>query len=161
MKESELIYQEYFLLVYNFLYRIANCNSHLAEELTQETFYQAFLSLHRFNGKCKISTWLCQIAKNCYFKHLRRSREIPMDFSLMADELFDEKTDIQADYEKKYLKETLRKAILALGRKYRNVFILRIYFECSFQEIGRLLNISEGAAKVIFYRGKEKLKAKF
>lgn len=53
----------------------------------------------------------------------------------------------------------LRRAIRRLKKKYRDVMIYRIYFELSFQEIGQILHISENSAKVIYYRGKEKLKS--
>ena len=39
----------------------------LPEDLTQETFYQAVRSIGSFNGSCKISVWLCQIAKHLLY----------------------------------------------------------------------------------------------
>lgn len=49
----ERLYQEYALDVYR--YALSLCHDqHLAEELTQETFFQAFLSLSRFDGTCKL-----------------------------------------------------------------------------------------------------------
>ena len=58
----EEIYQENAKLVYRFL--LKNCHdSQLAEELTQETFLRAMNSIERYDYGCKISVWLCQIAK--------------------------------------------------------------------------------------------------
>ena len=45
-----------------------------AEELTAETFYQAFLHIDRFRGDCAIETWLCQIAKNAFYKEQKRRK---------------------------------------------------------------------------------------
>lgn len=59
----EEIYQKYAQTVYKYLLSKIR-NADLAEELTQETFYQAVRSIERFDGSCKISTWLCAIAKN-------------------------------------------------------------------------------------------------
>ena len=59
----EELYKENAELVYHFL--LSKCrNADLAEDLTQETFLQAIKSIGRYNGACKISVWLCQIAKH-------------------------------------------------------------------------------------------------
>ncbi|MDE7121239.1 MAG: hypothetical protein K2O42_03660, partial [Oscillospiraceae bacterium] len=47
--EFEVLYQEYFPRIYAFLFKLTQSRD-LAEELTQETFYQAFISFHRFRG---------------------------------------------------------------------------------------------------------------
>jgi len=44
----------------------------LAKDLTQETFLKAYESMERFDGSCKISTWLCQIAKHLLYRHWER-----------------------------------------------------------------------------------------
>lgn len=64
--------------VYRFL--LSQCGSaDLAEELTQETFYRAVRSIDRYNGDCKLSVWLRQIAKHLWYQHLRRQkRESPL-----------------------------------------------------------------------------------
>ena len=46
----------------------------LEQDLTQETFYQAYKSAHRYNGNYKISVWLCQIAKHLYFDYLKKEK---------------------------------------------------------------------------------------
>lgn len=73
MEDMSRLYQQHAQTVYKFL--LAQCrDAHLAEELTQETFYQAIRSVDRFNGSCKVSVWLCQIAKHLWYQHLRKHR---------------------------------------------------------------------------------------
>ena len=67
MTDLEKIYVEYFEPVYKFLISLG-CDSHSAEEITQETMFIAIQKIDSFKGKCKLSVWLCQIAKNLYFK---------------------------------------------------------------------------------------------
>ena len=63
MEDMEQVYRRHARTVYKFL--LAQCRDPgLAEELTQETFYQAVKSVDRFDGTCKVSVWLCQIAKH-------------------------------------------------------------------------------------------------
>lgn len=38
----------------------------------QTSIYQAVRSIDRFNGSCKVSVWLCQIAKHLWYQHLRK-----------------------------------------------------------------------------------------
>ena len=62
-KKMEEIYQKYAQTVYKYLMSMTQ-DSQLAEELTQETFYQAVKSIGRYDSSCSISTWLCAIAKH-------------------------------------------------------------------------------------------------
>ena len=63
MKPMEEIYRKYAKTVYLFL--LSECrDSDLAEELTQETFYQAIRSANQYDESCSVTTWLCAIARN-------------------------------------------------------------------------------------------------
>ena len=71
----EEIYEMYSRKVFLFLLSRTN-NEHLAEELTQETFFQAVQGIDRFKGNSSILTWLCGIAKNVWLKYLKNHQEI-------------------------------------------------------------------------------------
>ncbi len=168
--EFQQLYEAYYLDIFRFLLKWTNGNEMLAEELTQETFFQVFLSLHRYRGDCKIKTWICQIAKNVSYKYFEKN---PQNVNL--EELLtgtgtslqgilspDNGTLITPSIEKDIIHQEdlmrLRKAIKGLKKKYRNVIIYRTYFELSFQEIGEIMKISPNSAKVLYHRGKAKLK---
>ena len=53
MEPFESIYEQYFPRVYAFLYRMCR-NENLAEELTQETFFQAFKSFPKYRGESEL-----------------------------------------------------------------------------------------------------------
>ncbi len=76
MSQFEKIYDEYWQDVFRFLFRLTGYQRQLAEELMQETFYQARISLHRYRGECQIKTWLCQIVKNIYFNTIRKDKQV-------------------------------------------------------------------------------------
>lgn len=71
MEDFSIIYRQSVQKVYHFLLGLTR-NPELAEELTEETFYQAYLHLDSFREKCAVDTWLCAIAKNLYFKERKR-----------------------------------------------------------------------------------------
>ena len=71
MLSIEELYKEHAQMIYRYLYSLTQ-NSDLAEELTQETFYQAIRTIKQYREDCKVSTWLCSIAKNVWRSYLRK-----------------------------------------------------------------------------------------
>lgn len=147
------VYRKYADMVYRYLLSLTH-DSHVAEELTQETFYQAIRSSGKYDGSCKISTWLCAIAKNVLLTYRRKN---PQHEEL--DALNDHSSLSAEDQALGSLErvELLRRLHL-LGDPFREVLYLRIFGDLSFREIGEILEKSENWARVTFYRGKEKLK---
>jgi RNA polymerase sigma factor (sigma-70 family) len=75
MHSMEEIYQQHAQTVFKYLMTLTH-DVYIAEELTQETFYQAIKSIGRFNQSCKITTWLCAIAKNQFFTYQRKHQDM-------------------------------------------------------------------------------------
>ena len=153
MDDMEHIYRMHAQAVYKYLLSLCRDES-LAEELTQETFYQAVKSIDRFDGRCKISVWLCQIGKHLYYKELRKSgREVPLpeEFPVPAPSA---ETELLANEGR----AQLLKAVHELPEPYRELVYLRCFGNLSFRELGEVMGKSENWARVTFYRGKERLK---
>lgn len=154
------IYDAYYQDVYLYLMKLTKGRKDLAEELTQETFYQVFISLHRFKGKSKLRTWIIEIAKHtCYNYYKKNPIHTSVDEETwMLTEVGTDMSSMEEALIKLEQKENLRKAILGLENKYRKVVISRVYYELTFQQIGSFMNISENSAKVLFYRAKAMIK---
>jgi len=73
--DVEQIYQEQFNMVYRYLICLTH-SKEIAEDLTQETFCKAIKNINNFQGKCKISVWLCEIAKNLWFNELKKMKKV-------------------------------------------------------------------------------------
>ena len=156
MQDIEKIYEEYFETVNKYLFCLTH-NNDISEELTQETFFKAVKKIDTYKGDCKISVWLCQIAKNLWFDECRKNKKI---INIDENNLFDrqsidstEETIISNDE-----KILLYKKLQLLDEKTREVMYLRITGELTFKEIGIILNKTENWARVTFYRGKNQLK---
>ena len=155
MEDMREVYRQHAQTVYKFLLAKTR-DEHLAEELTQETFYQAVKSVDRFDGSCKVSVWLCQIAKHLWFQHLRKQkREAPV-----LPEDLPESPGPSA--EERLLEQEGRMDLLrlvhGLPEPAREVVYLRAFGGLSFREIGDVCGKTETWARVTFYRSKEKLK---
>ena len=155
MQDIEKIYEQYFETINKYLFCLTK-DWDIAEELTSETFYRAVKKINTYKGECKISTWLCQIAKNLYYDELRKNKKIiNIDYDFSKIEAEDRTEEQVISKEEKVI---LYKKLQKLDEKTREVMYLRITGEFTFKEIGEILNKTENWARVTFYRGKEKLK---
>lgn len=158
MKSFETLYKEYYERVYYFLFRLCADRS-LAEDLTQETFLQAYTSFHKFRGECEVFTWLASIGKHTYFRYLKKNK-LHLDsanLDLVVNTYCTGCVDPEEHMQKKDVEEAVRAMVEGIPKKYRDVVLLRIYAELSFSQIALILNINENSAKVIYFRAKKLL----
>ena len=158
MKAFETLYREYYQKVYAFLYRLC-ADATVAEDLTQETFLQAYQSFHKFRGDCEVFTWLAAIGKHTYFKYLKK-KKLHLDaanLELVAQSYLQNEDSPEEHVHKKDIENAVRKIVENIPKKYRDVVLLRIYAELPFSQIAQSLKISESSAKVIYFRAKKML----
>ena len=149
------IYQRYAKTVYHFLLA-RTANDDLAEELTQETFYQAIRSIDRYDESCKLSTWLCAIAKNVLLTYQRKHPEMEELEESGAQNLQEDSAEnVAID---RISNIDLLKMLHGLAEPYREVIYLRALGGLSFKEIGEVHGNSENWARVTFYRAKKMLR---
>ena len=154
MKNLEDIYKEYANIIYKYVYSLSN-NKDIAEEITQETFLIAVENIKKFRGECKISVWLCQIAKHSFFKYIKKRKlETPIE---EVKDLVDEKILIDEICKRDETDRVLNQ-INNLKEPMQSVVKLRLETDFTFKEIGRIFGKTENWAKVVFFRGKERLK---
>lgn len=150
-KDFEEIYNKYFKDVYKFIYSICN-NEHIAEEVTQETFFKALKNIDKYNGQCKFYVWLCQIAKNTYFTiYKKNSKNEELSEVMVDDNLLEKIMDKESALD-------IYKQIHLLEEPYKEIFYLRTFCELSFREIAIIYGKQENWARIIYYRAKIKIK---
>ena len=131
MVDLDAVYRAHSASVYRFL--LAKTGSRqLAEELTQETFYQAVRSIDRFDGSCEITTFLFGIAKNVWYNACRKGQKaaVPLEETEpMA--VPSAETDVLA----RMGREEILSAIHRMSEPGREVLYLRLLGSLSFAEI--------------------------
>ena len=154
MTEFQEVYNLYFRDVYR--YALSLCrNESLAEEITQETFYKALEKLDSFDGKCKLSVWLCQIAKNAYISMCRKD----IHLAPYADtDLLPEKGCIEEHFCDRETAFAIHRILHTLEEPYKEVFSLRTFGELSFRQIAELFGKTESWARVTYHRARLKIK---
>ncbi len=153
MKDFEKIYSEYYDAVFQYVLSLCR-DEQWAEEITQEAFFKALKNIDAFRGECKLSVWLCQIAKNTFYTVVRRQRrqvDYPLEL-IQSDDAIEQKI---------YDKETafqIHKQLHALEEPYKEVFWMRTFGELSFRDIGLLFGKTESWARVTYHRAKMKIR---
>ncbi|HJD25511.1 MAG TPA: sigma-70 family RNA polymerase sigma factor [Candidatus Blautia intestinipullorum] len=146
----EEIYKMYSRKVFLFLLSKTN-NEDIAEELTQETFFQAVQCIDKFKGNSSILTWLCGIAKNVWLKDLRKRQKTVSIEDNIPEITNKEHMDVQWEQ-----KEILQ-LIHGMDEPVREVMYLRLISNLTFAEIGEIIGKTENWTRVTFYRGKQKI----
>ena len=152
----EELYRTYFDIVYRYIRSISQDGS-LAEEVTQETFFKALKKADQFRGDCDVRVWLCQIAKNTLYDHLKKQKK-----QLLGDEKL-EKTESAGGelLEEKLAQRSqameIHKVLHRLSEPYKEVFSLRVFGELSFGTISSLFGKSESWARVTYHRARIKI----
>jgi RNA polymerase sigma-70 factor (ECF subfamily) len=149
--DFEKTYREYSEMIHAFLLRLCG-NAHLAEELTQETFYQALKHWERFRGESSVSTWLCTIAKRQLYNAVRRKDMLPLEDAVLASD--DDVTDALVCSDRMMAAHRL---VHRLPEPMREVFMLRTFGDLSHQQIGSLFGKSDSWARVTYYRARQML----
>lgn len=160
MQDIDKIYKKYGEIVYKYIFCLTG-NEDTTEEIVQETFLIAVKDINKFRGECKISTWLCQIGKYIWYKKLKKEKsqkEIPLD--ILQNTLIMEES-IEENLCNKENKIKLFKRLQNFDEYTKNVMYLRIFGNFEYDEIAEIMNKTSNWARVVFFRGKQKLKEEF
>lgn len=153
MSDFETIYRTYFTDVELYLRAICR-DQHLAEELTEQVFFQALRNLDKFRGDSDIRTWLCAMGKNCYLTHLRKTKQLE---SLEEIQIPDPKQNLEEIIADKEQAMAIHRVLHALTEPYKEVFSLRVFGQLSFEDIGGLFGRTANWACVTYHRARRRI----
>lgn len=154
---SELV-KKYERTVYNFAFKISR-DPDKAENIMQETFLSMIKSLHQFDGKSKLSTWLYRITVNHYLMEFRKKKYNFVSID-NTDDFINDRNVIDWNsipynsVENNELRKILDNAIGRLSPEYRIVFLLRDVEELSTRETGKIVGLSVPAVKSRLHRAR-------
>lgn len=141
---------------------------HVAEDLAQETLFEAWRSLAKFDGRCRFSTWLYGILRHRFLKHVRRpaNRDVNRDVNRDSSREWDDVAAhiVGADsgpvsrLQQAEDSDRLRQALDLLPDEHRQVIELRFFADARLEEIADLLDVPLGTVKSRLHNGLEKLR---
>lgn len=148
----EEVYQRYSRELFLYLYTLLRDTS-TAEDILQETFLKAFLSLDKTHPNFR--AWLYKVGKNECLNYLKRQKKIVPEADL---EPFYESSCPLDDILKKEQNRMLLEALIKLPILSREVLVMQYFFEMPQREIAEILDLSPGNVRIIVHRAKKELK---
>lgn len=146
------LYIKYYRELY--LYAFSLCkNHHLAQDLTSDTFFKAYLSI---DDVSYFKYWLFRVCKNLYLDFLKHNREYSSD-NIIKNTLSNNETPLDKIIESEKNK-CLYNLIINLNESYKEILILYYFCGFSLKEISESKNTTEGAAKTMLFRARKILK---
>jgi len=153
----EVLYREHVGRVYGLCLRMTGLPE-MAEDLTQDTFVNAWKSLPGYEGRSRFSTWLHRIAVNAVLAQRRRPQgrnEVSMtdetgeqmDFAM--EDAMDDATPID-----------LERAIAALPPGARDIVVLHGIYGYSHDEAAGMLGLAVGTCKAQLHRARHLMRVR-
>jgi RNA polymerase sigma-70 factor (ECF subfamily) len=132
----------------------------LVEDLCQETFLRVFRALHAFDGRARLSTWICSIAHRVALDELRRQGRTVRFETEEAPEVPDEAAGPMAQVIAEEQADAVHAALDTLPERYRLPLAYAALQELGYEDIAVMLGIPVGTVKTLVFRGKALLRAK-
>ncbi|MGO8758071.1 MAG: RNA polymerase sigma factor [Terracidiphilus sp.] len=130
-----------------------------AEEMAQDAFVRAWRGLKSWRRESSFSTWLFALAANVFRTELKRFPTVDLPI-----EEIEEPASAADQYDaavERGRNELVRRAVLALPRRYREPVILYYFNEMDVEAAARTMEIPEGTLKARLKRGRELLRRRF
>ena len=158
------LHQLYVSKIYALVWRMVK-NRGEAEDITQETFLQAYQKINGFKGKSRLYTWLFAIAKNKCLRHLqhrRRSSFVSLEKIIQSAQdpeaagVFNESE--KAAYIPQVKEGCLLGLLYCLSLQQRLAFILTVLLKVEIQDTAKILDKTCGATRILICRAEKNLK---
>ena len=141
--------------LYTFVLRMVR-RPPVAEELVQEAFVRAFRAAPRYKPTASVSTWLFHIAARLAMNEAalaHHRREVPGE---IPDAPGDARGPLE-ELERKELSRTIEEALTRLPPQQRAAVVLARFEDMPYREIGKVLDVSEGAVDSLLQRARQNL----
>ena len=132
-------------------------NIHIAEELTEDTFFVLMTKRPDFSGKSTFKTWLYAIGCHIAIKHIRKQARQSI-VTLESQEYLSDTTDVESSYIRSEQKRQVHQALHRLKPDYRQVLYLSYLEGFSNAEIARIMRRSDKQIRDLLYHAKQALK---
>jgi RNA polymerase sigma-70 factor (ECF subfamily) len=165
----DTLFRRYHKAIFGLTFRLLR-DRQLAEDLTQETFFQILRTIHRINESFNFSAWIHRIATNLCYDELRRRKKFPE-----AQDVDDEEAEAavlqvpdqdmrkspETALEIQQLRDAVYSVAIRLPEKYRLVLTLRELQGLSYAKIARQMGVSESAVETLLHRARRRFKEEY
>ena len=153
--QFETLYRTYRDTVYNYLYYMCR-EEELAKDLAQETFLKIFQGMRRFRGDCSEKTWCLTIARNTFLSYARKKQPMLLEEELSTEAGGNLDSPLEAQMIRREESAFVQKVLFMLKEEERTILLLRDCEGIAYEELSRILGITEANVKVILHRARKK-----
>lgn len=134
----------------------------LAEDLSQEVFLRMFLHLDKFREEASVRTWALRIARNVFLSYAKKKRPVLLEEqewkNLEESESSSEENRPEEEVLKKERAERVHQCLMCLEEQERTVLLLRDFEELTYEEVGKIMDLSPEVVKSRIYRARQKFR---
>ena len=131
---------------------------HLAEDLTEDTFWELMMKRPKYSGKSSFKTWLFAIGRNITSKYLRKHSGLSV-IPLESQEYLAVEESIEGNYIQTEQKRMVHTALHQLKAEYRQVLFLSFFEGFSISEIALIMKKNQKQIKNLLYKAKIALRS--
>jgi RNA polymerase sigma-70 factor (ECF subfamily) len=139
--------------IYNAAYRMLG-NPDEAADVTQTVFLKAFENISRFNPKYKFFSWIYRIAINESINQLKRRNRTES----LVDNVVSPLRSPDELLESGRMSREIQSVLMTIQEDHRSVIVLRHFSECSYRQIGDILQIPEKTVKSRLFTARKQMK---
>lgn len=151
--DIEQLYLRYINDIYRYLYSLCK-NQALAEDLTQDTFYKAHITLLT-NTVQDIKPWLFKVAYYTHIDYIRKERRVDLTNSLEQSTFMTPET-ITVNEESFH---SLISLLDQLSPYEKQAIMLCDVHDCSYEQASNILDLKLNTLKSHLLRGRKKMRA--
>lgn len=171
-KSFDVLIKKYANQIFNLGLRLSG-NREMAQDITQDTFINAYIGIKNFRERSSFSSWIYRIAVNCwknkvryekrrfFSKHVSTDELIESEDKSLRREIVSMKNDIVSEVETKIKSEEVQKILNTLDYESRVIIILRDIFEKEYEEISEIIKVPLGTVKSRLSRARQELRQRF
>lgn len=156
-KTLDDIYKKYILDIYRYLYSLCH-DHHLAEDITQETFFRAYMFLEDCEGR-NVRMWLYKVAFNAFVDYKRKNKNLFLEDDFSEWRVKDVHGPDMVLVRKEQLQDMFR-LISNLPENQRKAILLHDFHGLGYKEAAEIMKVSLANFKILLFRARRKLRLK-
>ncbi len=149
MNSPQDTFNQYYLGAYKYLRGLC-ADEELARRLAQDTFLRASVYINNYHGEVNIKAWLSAIIKNQYMMYINRTNSLSGEN--LRKHIAEEKEHFSEMLEDKDFADKLYPVLKNMPDPYREVYMLRVFGDMDFSQIGSVEQKSIQWACTVYYR---------
>lgn len=132
-------------------------DGHVAEDIAQDAFIQAYRKLSQYDERYAFSTWLYKIADNLAFRQLKKQKPTN-DIDALQEYIADDRPTAIETVDRSMARSAVRRAVEQLPIDYRKVVTMYYWDNRSYEEIADIIERPIGTVRTWLHRAKDQLR---